>query len=140
MRWLLPIVLVGCVNETKSPGVMGTPADVTTQPGIYVGYRVGGGCQDAAVSVVGTGSVTFDKITDLSAATSDLRAQLADLTSVWGYGAGLVCSPGLGSELDTDDWRVVDELIARTGAWLHAHDYGFEIDISVGSIPVPVSQ
>jgi hypothetical protein len=140
MRILLLALLGGCVmDEATSPPVIGTSADVTTQAGTYVGFRIDTSCASHAadLGVIGTGSVAITDVADIASAGQDLRTKLSDITSIWGYGGyGLVCESGVGTEIDLSDWRDVDAVLARTGAWLHEHDYALQVGITVGSIPV----
>jgi hypothetical protein len=142
--WIVMLCVSGCVADPATgPGVVGSSADVTTAPGPYVGYRVDIGCDNhfADIGVIGTGAVVVTDIAAIDAAGQDLRTHLVDLASVWGWGgAGLVCEPGVGTEVSLSDWRDVDTVVERAGAWLREHDYALQIGISVSSIPVPVSQ
>ncbi len=142
MRALVLIAMVGCAGRPE-PGVIGTRADMTTQPGTYAGYRVVTACTQSRtdVAVIGTGTVTFADTAAIATAGQDLHAQLSDLASIWGWGGAAVgCEPGVGTEIDLDDWRDVDTVIARTGAWLQARGYALQVAISVSSIPVPDAQ
>ena len=133
-------LLSACIEEHHGPGVVGSPADMTTPPGDYTGYRVVTECAGtwADVGVTGTGSLAITDVAAIAAAGQDLRMQLTDLASIWGWGGyGLACEAGIGTNISLSDWRDVDTVIARTGAWLRAHDYGLQVGISVGGIPVP---
>jgi hypothetical protein len=135
------VVLSACIPEpTDGPGVAGTPADVKTPAGDYVGYRVVTQCQGSwtDVGVTGTGSVVLTAQNDINLAGQDLHERLTDLASIWGWGGySLECEPGVGTSIDLADWRDVDTVIARTGAWLVEHDYALQVGISVGGWPVP---
>lgn len=140
---MLCVALAACVQEHHGPGVLGSPADVTTPAGQYTGYRVVTACPMSFVSigVIGTGSVAITDNAQISQIGQQLRSQLTDVTSIWGWGgAALGCEPGVGTELDLDDWRDVDPLIVRVGAFLHEHDYALQVNLTVESIPVPVAQ
>ena len=144
MRGFLVVLgLSGCVVDSPTgPGVTGTSADVTTQPGTYVGYRFDVGCANhfADLGVVGIGATAVIEVAPISAAGQDLRTRLADLESIWGWGGyGLVCEPGVGTEISLSSWLDVDTVVARAGAWLVEHDYALQIGITVGSPPVAVS-
>lgn len=140
MRLVLALVLSGCVADgATSPPVIGSSADVTTQPGNYNGYRVDTACANhfADVGVIGIGQVAVTDVAAISAAGQDLRTRLTDLESIWGWGGyGLVCESGVGTEISLSSWRDVDVVIARTGAWLLEHDYALQVGITVDSIPV----
>jgi hypothetical protein len=143
MRWLPVLALLGgCVDmDDRAPTIVGTRGDVTTEPGDYVGYRVVSPCEDSYVNigVIGTGSVEPTDVNEISALGSDLGATLRDVTSVWGFGGyGLACEPGVGTSIYTNNWRDVDALIGRIGAWLHERDLDLQVSVNVGSQPVPV--
>jgi hypothetical protein len=138
----IALLLSACIEEHHGPGVVGSSDDMTTPPGDYAGYRVvttcGGTWTD--VGVIGTGSVAVTDTAAISAAGQDLKLQLADVASIWGWGGyGLVCEPGVGTQVHLSDWRDVDAVIARTGTWLHERDYALQVGISVGGVPVPHS-
>lgn len=137
----LALLLPACViDRPEGPGVVGTPGDVTTAAGDYAGYRVVRTCGDAwtDVGVIGTGSVALTQTADISAAGEQLHDQISDIVSVWGWGGyGLVCEPGIGTQIDLSDWRDVDTVIARVGDYLREHDYKLQVGIAVGGIPVP---
>ncbi len=119
--------------------MIGSRADVTTQPGTYVGYRVDTTCANhfADLGVIGTGTQAVTEVAAISAAGQDLRTRLVDLVSIWGYGGyGLACESGVGTQIELSDWRDVDAVLARTGAWLAEHDYALQVGITVDSIPV----
>jgi hypothetical protein len=139
-RIVLALLLSACIEEHHGPGVVGSPADMTTQPGDYVGYRVVTQCQGAwaAVGVTGTGTVELTATADISAAGQALHGELTDIASIWGWGGyGLACEPGVGTTVSLSNWRDVDTVIERTGAWLRANDYKLQVGIDVGGIPVP---
>ncbi len=130
-----------CVDmDTSGKPIEGTSADVTTEPGTYVGYRVVLPCEDRYVNigVVGTGSVALAEVEDISAVGQELAASMRDITSIhsWG-GYGLACEPGVGTSLTTDNWHDVDAIIGRVGDYLRDRDYKVQVGVSVGSIPVP---
>lgn len=136
----IALLLSACIEEHHGPGVVGTSDDMTTPAGDYVGYRVVTACSGTwtDVGVIGTGSVAVTDTTAISAAGKDLALQLADLASIWGWGGyGLVCEPGVGTQIHLSDWREVDTVIARTGAWLREHDFALQVGISVEGVPVP---
>src|SRR5512138_1863107 len=98
----IALLLVGCIEEHDGPGVLGTPADVTTPPGDYVGYRVVMPCVNPFpdLSVTGTGSVTLATTDDITAAGQDLKLQVNDVASIWGWGgAALACESGVGTAI-----------------------------------------
>jgi hypothetical protein len=137
------LLLSACAaDDSHGSGVVGSPADVTTQPGDYAGYRVVMPCDGAGidVGVTGTGHVALTSNKDISAAGQDLHTQFADLASVWGGGGyGLACDGGVGTQVALNNWHDVDVVIARTGAWLLEHDYKLQVGIAVDGIPVPVN-
>lgn len=136
---LVGIVVAGCADE-PGPGVIGSSADVMTQPGTFVGYRVVTECPQpyATFGVIGLGSTAVTTIDAVSAAGSQLFNELADVTSVWGGGGfGLGCEPGASTQIHLSSWRDVDGVIARTGEWLRTRDLALQVSIEVGSIPVP---
>lgn len=141
MRLVAVALLVSaCTMEHHGSGVVGSAEDMTTTPGAYVGYRVVTSCEGTwtDVGVIGTGTIALTETAAITAAGQDLHAQLSDLASVWGWGGyGLACEPGVGTSVYLSNWRDVDTVIARLGAWLHAHDYALQIGISVDGIPVP---
>jgi hypothetical protein len=133
-------VLSACIEEHHGSGVVGTRDDMSTSSGDYTGYRVVAECPStyADVGVIGTGSVALTVTDDISAAGQTLHNELADLASVWGWGGyGLVCEPGIGTNVWLSDWRDVDTVILRVGAWLRANDYALQVGIGVEGIPVP---
>lgn len=138
---VVAMALAGCVADgATSPPVIGTSADVATQPGTYAGYRVDTACANhfADLGVIGTGQVAVAEVAAISAAGQDLRTRLTDLESIWGWGGyGLVCESGVGTEISLSSWREVDLVIARAGAWLVEHDYALQLGITVDSMPVP---
>ncbi len=140
MRTIALLALAGCTGGA-TPAVIGTEADVRTAPGDYVGYRVIAPCSTSGViqlGVVGTGSTALVNIDAIAAAGATLMSKLADIKSIWGGGGyGLVCDPGVGTEIDLDNWFDVDEVIARTGEWLHDQNLSLEVALSVESIPMP---
>jgi hypothetical protein len=142
MRALIPPMLVawvGCLDGEAGPGVKGDPADFTTSPGEYPGYRVVRPCWEGVreVGVSGLGSIVLEDVAELAAAGQDLLLSLQDVDSVWGGGGyGLGCEPGVGTTVSLDDWRDVDEVVARTGAFLEQRDLSLQVGISVQSIPV----
>ena len=42
-----------------------------------------------------------------------------------------------GTNVWLSDWRDVDTVIVRVGAWLRANDYALQVGIGVEGIPVP---
>ena len=142
MRIVLALLLTACVAEDHGSGVVGSEADVTTPPGDYTGYRVvtecGGTWTD--IGVIGTGTIEVTDTALISEAGNDLFFQLGDIKSIWGWGGyGLVCEPGVGTQIDLSNWRDVDAVIARTGEWLRARDYKLQVGISVGGPPRPLA-
>lgn len=138
--WAIAIGLSACVQQSEGPGIVGSPSDVATPPGDYAGFRVVMPCQGTwtDIGVIGTGSLELTAVDDISAAGQDLSTRLADLASIWGWGGyGLVCEPGIGTQIDLSDWRDVDTVIERTGAWLVEHDYKLQVGITVDGIAVP---
>ncbi len=138
----IALLLSACIEDHHGPGVVGSSTDVTTPPGDYAGYRVVTACGNTwtDVGVIGTGSVAITDVAAIAAAGQDLSTRLGDLASIWGWGGyGLVCEPGLGTQIDLSNWRDVDAVIERTGAWLREHDYALQVGIGVDSIPVPVA-
>jgi hypothetical protein len=141
---LIAIALLSsaCIEEPHGPGIVGSSNDMTTPAGDYTGYRVVTSCEStwSDVGVIGTGSVAITDTTAIAAAGQDLKTRLADVASIWGWGGyGLVCEPGVGTQIDLSDWRDVDAVIERTGAWLREHDYALQVGIGVSGIPVPLA-
>lgn len=137
---VLALVLAACAvpDDNGYRRVEGTPADVTTAAGEYMGYRVVLPCDDAtnAAGVVGTGPVGVATDSRLAGPASDLMTRLEDVPSVWLVnGPGLVCESRVGIVIDVYDWRDVDEVIARTAGWLVEKGYDVHIGIRVVAKP-----
>jgi hypothetical protein len=138
----LAALLTGCVassHESPQPGpredVLGSPADVHTAAGDYVGYRVARPCLPDTASFIdlgvsGTGSVvpTQDMIT---AAGTEILQLVGDLRLAGGGGYGFACEAGFGTTLMLGDWRDVDTAIARVGTWIAERDLALQVAISV---------
>jgi hypothetical protein len=138
-RTLLLLALPACFESASSPGVSGSERDVRTLPGDYAGYRVVRPCPEAYrdIGVLGLGAVVPDDNDEIAALGSELWLDLGDVQSVWGGGGvGLGCEPGVGTIVYLDDWRDVDRVIDRAGAFLVERDLAMEVGISVESIPV----
>ncbi len=136
---ILCIVLAGCDPAPETVGVLGSRSDVSTRAGSYSGYRVVMACPTTAVNVgvIGTGSVAVTDVNAIAHAGEELQAQLIDIRSIWGSGGyGLVCEAGVGTSISLDDWRDVDAVIARAGAFLEARDLALQVGITVGSVPI----
>jgi len=137
----IALLLSACIEEHHGPGVVGSADDVATLPGDYAGYRVVMPCGSSTwtdIGVIGTGSIELTQTAEVSAAGQEIGDRLSDLASVWGRGAyGLVCEPGIGTQIDLSNWRDVDTVIARVGAYMREHDYKLQVGIAVDSIPVP---
>src|SRR5688500_16481632 len=100
------VLLGACLDQPSGGGVVGSPADMQTVPGDYAGYRVVTACATTSihVGVVGTGTIAPTALDDISAANRDLQTQLVDFETLWGVGGyGLVCEPGVGINLWTND-------------------------------------
>jgi hypothetical protein len=139
--FLIPLLAGACVDMgDRGPGIVGTSADVQTEPGDYAGFRVASPCDSTNVNlgVIGTGSVVLTDSTDLHALVDELWPLLPDTATVWGgrSGTGIACEAGAGVTFSTNDWRVIDPMITRIGDYLRDHDYAVQVGISVGSIPV----
>jgi hypothetical protein len=133
-------MVAGCLDQDRGPGVVGSIDDVTTTSGTFVGYRVNTACPQpyATFGVIGTGSLVLTTIHDVSAAGAVLHDELADVTSIWGWGGfALGCEPGAATTLSLSSWRDIDAVIVRTGEWLRSHDLALQVAIDVGSPPVP---
>lgn len=140
-RAVLAVALIGCMADHGGPSVRGSSRDVSTAPGTYDGFRVVQHCAQGTVGVIGTGATPLATVDAIAAAGQDLHARLLDLASIWEWGGyGLVCEPGVGTVIALDDWRDVDTVIARTGAWLRERDLSLQVGITLGSIPVPAVQ
>jgi hypothetical protein len=137
----LALLLTACIEEHHGPGVVGSSDDVTTPAGDYAGYRVVMPCSTwTDVGVIGTGSIELAQTADVAAAGQAIHDRLADLASVWGWGGyALACEAGIGTEIDLSDWRDVDTVIVRVGAYLREHDYKLQVGIAVDGIPVPAA-
>jgi hypothetical protein len=138
----IALLLSGCIEEHHGPGVVGTRADMTTPAGDYAGYRVVTECGNTwtDVGVIGTGSIAVTDTAAIAAAGNELYAQLGDIKSIhsWG-GYGLVCEPGIGTNVWLSNWRDVDTVIARTGEWLRARDFALQVGIGVEGPAVPTA-
>ena len=53
-----------------------------------------------------------------------------------GAGYGVQCHTGVGTSVDLNDWRDVDLVIARIGAFLGERDLSLQVGISVSGVPV----
>ena len=133
------VLLCACIDEPSGSGVLGSRADMTTPAGDYTGYRVVTECSAYTdVGVIGTGSIAVTQTADISAAGNDLHTRIADITSVWGWGGyGLVCEPGIGTQVYLSNWRDVDTVIARAGAFLAERDFAMQVSVTVEGQPVP---
>jgi hypothetical protein len=138
-RLALLLALPACFESASSPGVSGSERDVRTLPGDYGGYRVVRPCPETYrdIGVVGLGAEVPDDNDAIVALGGELLLEVGDIPSIWGGGGvGLGCEPGVGTTVYLDDWRDVDQVIARAGDFLAARDLAMEIGISVESIPV----
>jgi hypothetical protein len=131
-----------CLDVSDGNGVSGSPDDVTTMPGDHTTFRLISDCavgSGADYGVIGAGSVKLSDVDDISSMGGDLYTELRTIPSVHsGGGVGLVCSSNaVGTHIELDDWRDVDTVIERTGAWLHERDLALEVAISVRGIPAP---
>jgi hypothetical protein len=135
----LAALLAGCVANSHeadmpgSPDVLGSPEDVHTAAGDYVGYRVVRPCSVAGfdLGVRGTGSVVLTQLPAIEAAGRELVKLVGDLRLPGGGGYGYTCEPGFGTELMLGDWRDVDTAIARVGPWLAERDLALQVSILV---------
>ena len=137
---VLCVVLAGCTHEPERVGVLGSRADVTTPPGEYPGYRVVTDCPawlDGAsggvdIGVIGTGSMEVPDVRQIGTIGGELGTVLTHITSLrtWG-GFGLGCEAGVGTRVYLGDWRDVDAVIVRVGAFLRARDLALEVGIDV---------
>lgn len=137
---LLVVGAGACLEMPEGTPVEGTPADVTTVPGDYVGYRVVTACPQTHVTfgVIGLGATVVTDVDTVAALGAELETQLTDVTSIWGSGGyGLGCEPGIATQLSLSSWRDVDQVIARTGEFLRTRDLALQVAIDVSSIPVP---
>lgn len=143
MMRLVPIFVLALVACSGDPlpipsDVKGSPSDLRTAPGTYAGYRVSYPCSEASVNVgvegIGANPVTtFNEVTRVGA---DILAALADMPSVFGgWGYGVQCHAGTGTGVSLDDWRDVDGVIARIGAYLSERDLSLQVGIEVSGIP-----
>jgi hypothetical protein len=135
-------LLTGCVassHEAPVPGpregVLGSPEDVHTAAGNYVGYRVVRPCapENAAfadLGVSGTGSVVPTQAM-ITAAGIEILHLIGDLRLSGGGGYGFACKTGFGTSLMLGDWRDVDTAIARVGPWIAERDLALQVAISV---------
>lgn len=138
----LAALLAGCVANSpeadmpRSPGVLGSPEDVHTAAGAYVGYRVVRPCSvaDYDLGVRGTGSVVLTQQAMITAAGRELLQLVGDLRLPGGGGYGFGCQGGFGTEIMLGDWRDVDTAIARVGPWLAERDLALQVAISVNVI------
>ena len=133
------VVLVACSSDPIPSDVLGSPSDLRTAPGTYAGYRVSYPCSESSVDVgvEGVGANPVTTINATSGAGAELLAALADIPSVFGGGGyGVQCHTGTGTSVYLDDWRDVDRVIARIGAFLGEHDLSLQVGISVSGIPV----
>lgn len=128
----LAALLAGCVASSHEAHVLGSPEDVHTAAGDYVGYRVVRPCALASVDlgVRGTGSVVPNQAM-ITAAGAELLQLVGDLRLSGGGGYGLACEAGVGTQLVLGDWRDVDTAISRVGPWLAERDLALQVAISV---------
>jgi hypothetical protein len=138
----LAALLTGCVassHEAPVPGpregVLGSPEDVHTAAGDYVGYRVVRPCapESAALAdlgVSGTGSVILTQAM-ITAAGTEILKLIGDLRLPGGGGYGFACEAGFGTTLVLGDWRDVDTAIARVGPWIAERNLALQVAISV---------
>jgi hypothetical protein len=145
MRWMVILAvgqLAACLDTgTEGRDVLGSPDDFATPAGAYPGYEVARSCRadGPAVGVIGTGTTVLADVQAIGAVGGALHDELADVPSLWGGGGyGLACLPGVGTILYLDDWRDVDEVVERSGAYLRARDLALQVGIEVA--PVPVAQ
>lgn len=139
---LLPVFVLAfaaCSGDRLPSDVNGSPSDLRTAPGTYVGYRVSYPCSESSVhvGVEGIGANPVTTIGDVSRVGAGILAALADVPSVWGGGGyGVQCHVGTGTSVDLDDWRDVDGVVARIGAYLAERDLSLQVGISVSAVPV----
>jgi hypothetical protein len=138
----LAALLTGCVaSSPEAPvpgpreGVLGSPEDVHTAAGNYVGYRVVRPCAPGSATfvdlgVTGTGSVVPTQGMIIAAGTEILQL-IQDLRLPGGGGYGFGCEAGSGTTLVVGDWRDVDAAIARVGPWIAERDLALQVAISV---------
>ncbi len=148
--YVLPAVDASVGGEARSAlarvgGVLGSPADVRTRPGTFNGYWVGFGCSQPSFSarwqgfstviVLGKGARAFpgdDAFARLAGAVRGAaRAPSVFATSGWDpcYTAGQAI------RLSVNDYRDVDAMIHRIGAWLARQDYGGEVQLDMAPKP-----
>lgn len=147
MMRFIPVVVLAFVACSGDPvdripsDVTGSPSDLHTPPGSYAGYRVSYPCSGSWVNV-GVEGVGANPVTTINGVTrvgADILASLADVPSVFGGGGyGLQCHSGVGTSVSLDDWRDVDAVIARIGAYLGERDLSLQVGISVSGVPVAV--
>ena len=146
MLRLMPVFVLAfaaCSGDPQGPDrippdVKGSPSDLHTPPGTYAGYRVSYPCSMSwiAVGVQGIGANVVTDSNDIFRIGTEIFATLSDVPSVFSHGGeGLQCHAGIGTNIALDDWRDVDTLIARIGAYLHEHDLSLQVGIEVSGIP-----
>jgi hypothetical protein len=140
--WIL--FLLGCATTSppaaREPGVQGNEADIHTLSGAYAGYRVERRArgQGPSVTVIGTGATPFPFHQDLNdrrlfeAFRREVVA-VAAARSLNGSGDYL----GTAFQLWVTDYRDVDAIVERLGAWLAGRNYRGTIVIEV--MPPPAS-
>jgi hypothetical protein len=109
------------------PQVFGSRLDFKTPPGPKDGYSVVSCSNADCVGVTGAGRHAFEPQLRLR---DELRGSLRDFASIHSSGYGRKCDSG-GVYLDMFDWREVDRVVARIGAFLRQHDLSDAVAVCV---------
>lgn len=142
---ILLVATTACADRDPA-WPLGSPADRHTAAGAYDGFRVVAPCPGLAgddVGVIGTGAVAVTGA-EVAVRGGELYARIGagahgDVL-FGGGGTAIPCDGGATTTLFVGDWRVVDDVIADTGAWLRANDLALEVAIDVTGPFVPVDQ
>lgn len=141
----LPIVLMiaACSNAQDAQDhrgeIAGTPSDVKTAAGSYDGFSVTRPCSESAVADVGVRGLGRTTVTDraeMYALAGELERSMPDVTSIYLSSTGLQCDGDYGASISLTDWREVDEVIRRTGAFLRDRDLALSVSVNVESMAV----
>jgi hypothetical protein len=134
--------------------VLGDPSDVQTIPGTYDGYEVRFGCEPnyhgfSVVFVEGLGTTPFPQFGGKGAPEGpQLEAQfwrlaerareIASTSTVHGVAAVHPCvTHGWAIGLLIHDYREVDDVVPRIGAWLATESLQGEVVLWMQRAPVP---
>lgn len=141
LQLLIAASLVACsINggEHDGSGVVGSALDAHVGAGNYDGYRVIRPCPTrvtagAPLALKGVGPTKLTTIDEVQAWSSRrLSPLLSEGTSVNGVGGvSLGCEDGIGAWVVLSDWREVDALVARIGAFIREDGVDAQVSIEV---------